>query len=196
MILAPAYCRQVGFAPRGSSDRSEPESSLDSTSLATADGAMETVVSSDLVLATLRVRSGPTLGASVAVRQPQATIGSDPAADVVLPDGSVARRHAQLRLRGGVWTYVDFGSPAGSQVDGEAVRGEALLAPGSSIRIGELDLAFAPQDRWQDSPPERRAEDRAPLLLMPHERSLWPTIAFGLVVCAGFIAVYFLLRNA
>jgi len=163
--------------------------------LAIADATMESGVVADLVLATLRVRSGPERGASVAVRQPQATIGSDPAGDVVIADTGVARRHAQLRLRGGVWTYVDFGSPAGSLVDGKEVRGEALLAPGSSIRIGETDLAFAPQDRWQDSPPERRAEDRAPLLLMTPERSLWPTVALVVVVCAAF-AAYFLLRNA
>jgi pSer/pThr/pTyr-binding forkhead associated (FHA) protein len=115
----------------------------------------------------------------------------------VLDAEGVARRHAQLRLRGGVWTFVDFGSPAGSAVDGIVVRGEAFLAPGSAVRVGAIEFAFAPSDRWQDSPPERRAEDRTPLLLLPPDsRPLWPTVLFVLAVCGAFAAAYFLLRSS
>jgi pSer/pThr/pTyr-binding forkhead associated (FHA) protein len=157
---------------------------------------MEPAPGSDRVLATLRVRSGLPTTAPFLVHQPQATVGSDPVSDVVVDGPGVARRHGQLRLRGGVWTFVDFGSQGGSSVDGNAVRGEALLAPGSSVRVGSVEMAFAPSDRWEDSPPDRRPEDLTPLLLFPPEsRNRWPTVAFALVVAGVLVAAYFLLRS-
>ena len=151
----------------------------------------------DPVLATLRVRSGLPGGLAVPVRLPQATIGSDPASDVVLAGDGVAPRHGQLRLRGGVWTYIDFGSEGGSLVDGHPVRGEALLAPGSAVRVGGVAMAFAPTDRWEDSPPERRLEERTPLLVVPNRRTrYWPSVAFLLVLAAAAIVAYLLLRNS
>lgn len=199
MIVAPAQGQgqRIGFAPAGSPAAQTSELLLDRTPRGATAAVMESGAGSDSALATLRVRSGLPAGATFPVRQSQATMGSDPASDIVLDGAGVAPRHAQLRLRGGVWTLVDFGSAAGSAVDGSAVRGEALLAPGSSVRVGSVEFAFAPSDRWQDSPPERRAGDRAPLLLLPPEpRSLWPTVAFVLAVCGMFVATYFLLRNA
>ena len=150
----------------------------------------------DQVLATLRVRSGLPGAPAVPVRMAQATIGSDPASDVVIAGNGVASRHGQLRLRGGVWTYTDFGSLGGSVVDGHPVRGEALLAPGSAMRVGEVSLAFAPVDRWEDSPPERRLEGRTPLLVLPHRRGgYWPNVAFVVVLAAAAVLAYFLFGN-
>jgi hypothetical protein len=77
------------------------------------------------------------------------------------------------------------------------VRGEALLAPGSAIRVGSVEFTFAPVDRWEDSPPERRAGERTPLVLLPPERhTFWPTAAFVLAICGAITAAYFLLRSA
>ena len=164
--------------------------------LGSANAVMESESRSDPVLATLRVRSGLPADATLPVRFSQATLGSDPSSDVVVDGPGVAARHGQLRLRGGVWTYLDFGSEGGSVVDGTAVDGEALLAPGSSVRVGAVEFAFAPLDRWDDSPVERRPRDRAPLLISPPERrNAWPTVAFVAVVCAMFVAAYFLLRG-
>jgi pSer/pThr/pTyr-binding forkhead associated (FHA) protein len=130
------------------------------------------------------------------VRLAQATIGSDPGSDVVVAGNGVAPRHGQLRLRGGVWTYIDFGSLGGSVVDGNPVRGEALLAPGSAMRVGDVSLAFAPVDRWEDSPPERRLEERTPLMVLPHRRSAnWRSVAFVGVLAAAAVLAYFLFRN-
>lgn len=161
-----------------------------------AAAVMESRPMPDSVLATLRVRSGLPGAAAVPVRRAQATIGSDPESDVVLAGEGVAARHGQLRLRGGIWSYTDFGSALGSVVDGQAVRGEALLAPGSSLRIGQVDLTFAPQDRWEDSPPERRHEERAPLLVIPHNRlPYWPSVGFVVVLAALAVFAYFLFRT-
>jgi pSer/pThr/pTyr-binding forkhead associated (FHA) protein len=153
-------------------------------------------VESEPVLATLRVRSGLSGVASVPVRRAQATIGSDSGSDLVVAGAGVAGRHGQLRLRSGVWTYTDFGSAEGSLVDGSPVKGEALLAPGSSVQLGAVTLAFAPQDRWEDSPPERRVAERTPLLVIPDRRKpYWPSIGFMLVLAGLAIFAYFLFRN-
>lgn len=170
---------------------------LDRTQARTEETTVASGFAADPVLATLRVRSGLPDSPTVPVRSAQATIGSDPASDVVLAGEGVAPRHGQLRLRGGVWTYTDFGSLGGSVVDGHPVRGEALLAPGSAVRVGEVSLAFAPTDRWEDSPPERRSEERTPLLVVPHRRTpYWPSVAFLIVVAAAAVVAYFLLRNS
>lgn len=170
---------------------------LDRNALEVIDDESGTPPAEDRVLALLRVRSGVPGLPALAVQRVQATVGSDPTSDVVVPSATVAGRHGQLRLRGGVWTYVDFGSDQGSMVDGEAVKGEVLLAPGSAVRLGQVDLAFAPQDRWEDSPPERRTEDRAPMVLLPpDDRSFWPTFGLVLMLFGVFVAAYFLLRKS
>jgi hypothetical protein len=185
--------RRIGFAAPGPPPAQTVELLLDRTPLGTT-----AVIDpgEDPVLATLRVRSGLAVTTTLPVRVPQATVGSDPVSDVVIDGPGVARRHGQLRLRGGVWTFVDFGTASGSSIDGNPVRGEALLAPGSSVRVGSVEMAFAPSDRWEDSPPERRAEDRSALLLLPPKSPVrWATVAVGLVVVGLVVAAYFLLRN-
>src|SRR5262245_58568688 len=107
-----------------------------------AESVIESGAGGDTVLATLRVRRGLSESSSLPVRRPQSVVGSDPASDLALAAPGVAPRHGQLRLRGGIWTYIDFGSPEGTLVDGDPVRGEALLAPGSAIRVGDVELAF------------------------------------------------------
>ena len=168
---------------------------LERMPLRDAESVTESGAGGDTVLATLRVRRGLSEKLSMPVRHPQSTIGSDPASDLPVEAEGVAPRHGQLRLRGGVWTYVDFGSVEGSRVDGDPVRGEALLAPGSALRIGAVEFAFDPQDRWEDSPPERRTSDRSPMIMFPPEPSTrWPLVLVGLAVIALLIAALFLLR--
>lgn len=149
------------------------------------------------ILATLRVRSGSRAGASLPVCRTVAAVGAIDGNDVVLDGPGVAARHAQLRLRGGVWTITDLGSLAGSAVDGEAVHGEALLAPGSAVTIGGVSLVFDPEDRWQDSAPERPLGERSTLLLIPAEnRASWPTALFVLAVFGVIVVLFFLFRTA
>ncbi|HEY3933158.1 MAG TPA: ABC transporter transmembrane domain-containing protein [Gemmatimonadales bacterium] len=149
-----------------------------------------------LPLAALRVRSGPHRGATLPVNGAIASVGADPANNLVVTGVDVAPRHGQLRLRGGVWTFSNFGGPAAAAVDGEPVHGEAVLAPGSLLRLGQVLVAFAPQDSWGDSRPARYADDPMPLVTMPVERAaFWPRIWFALAACALVTAIILLLRN-
>ena len=104
------------------------------------------------LLGVLVVRSGGTrVAPQVALRVPTIRLGRDEHNGVVIPHASVSSEHAELRLRGGVWTLADLGSLNGSWVDGEPVLGSLPLAPGSEIRLGEVVFAFGPRDRWEDS---------------------------------------------
>jgi Inner membrane component of T3SS, cytoplasmic domain len=111
------------------------------------------------VLAELFVRSGVGGVDRFSVCEATVRMGRAPDNGVVLVAPSVSPEHAELTLRGGLWTLRDLGSVTGSLVDGVAVQDAALLAPGSDIRLGEVRLAFDPRDRWEDSPIERAREE-------------------------------------
>jgi pSer/pThr/pTyr-binding forkhead associated (FHA) protein len=149
------------------------------------------------VLATLRVRSGSRAGTSLPLRRRVVSVGAVPGNDVVLDSPGVAPRHARLRLSGGVWTITALGPPDGLGVDGEVIREEAVLAPGSALRIGDVSLVFDPAEQWFDSTPERFTDDRStPLFLPSNERSLWRTALFVLGVIGVIVVLFFLLRTA
>jgi pSer/pThr/pTyr-binding forkhead associated (FHA) protein len=151
----------------------------------------------ETVLATLRVRSGSRAGARLPIRRSIASVGAIPGNDVVLDSPGVAPRHAELRLSGGVWTITPLGPPDGLGVDGEAVREDTLLAPGSALRIGDVSLVFDPSDEWQGPPPERSSDERStPFFLPANERRFWPTALFVLGIIGVIVVLFFLFRTA
>jgi pSer/pThr/pTyr-binding forkhead associated (FHA) protein len=98
------------------------------------------------VLGNFLVRSGVLKGQRLVVKTPVANIGRADYNDVVIPDESVSTTHAKLQRREGVWVLVDLDSTNGTFVDGERVQGEAPLAPGATVRFGEVSLVFEPTD--------------------------------------------------
>src|SRR6266571_5008049 len=46
----------------------------------------------------------------------------------------------------GIWVLVDLESTNGSFVDGERIKGDAPLAPGALVRLGDVQLVFEPTD--------------------------------------------------
>ena len=59
-------------------------------------------------------------------------IGRAPESDIVLDDGRVSRRHAELTWRGGTWVIHDIGSKNGTVLNGRAVE-RAQLRPGDFV---------------------------------------------------------------
>jgi pSer/pThr/pTyr-binding forkhead associated (FHA) protein len=98
------------------------------------------------VLAAFLVKKGDLQGQRLAVRSPVVNIGRADYNDLVLPDASVSTSHAKLQRREGVWVLSDLDSSNGTFVDGERVRGETALAPGSAVRLGDVHLAFEPAE--------------------------------------------------
>jgi pSer/pThr/pTyr-binding forkhead associated (FHA) protein len=68
-------------------------------------------------------------------------LGRSPTADVMLEHLSVSRRHAVVATRGEVVVVLDDRSLNGVVVNGERV-GEAVLAHGDEIRLGEVSIRF------------------------------------------------------
>lgn len=101
---------------------------------------------SSAALASFLVRSGALKGQRLAVRTPVVNIGRADYNDLVFPDESVSTTHAKLQRREGVWVLVDLDSTNGTFVDGDQIKGEAALAPGSTVRFGEIGTVFEPTD--------------------------------------------------
>ncbi|MDB4943951.1 MAG: domain containing protein [Labilithrix sp.] len=76
--------------------------------------------------------------ASVTVDRAPFVIGRSPgAADFVIDDGAVSRRHAVIERTESGWVVTDLGSTNGIIVDGTAVR-HAILRVGTVMSIGPL----------------------------------------------------------
>jgi pSer/pThr/pTyr-binding forkhead associated (FHA) protein len=182
MILARLPRRRIGFATPGIFDAVLARSTL--------EGSRQ--------LATLWLRdAAPDSPAELAVRQATARLGSEAGNDAVITGDGVGRNHAELHLRNGLWFVRDLGTEGGSWVDDEPVGNEALLAPGSSLRLGRTTLIFSPHDRWEDSAVEPSTAAEASLLfvLPEHRPSIWPRVLLvaGLLILA--FAVYLVART-
>ncbi len=91
--------------------------------------------------AMLVVVRGPNAGSRFLLDRDETTIGRHPDSDIFLDDVTVSRRHARLRLEGGVVTVEDQGSLNGSYVNGERVD-VGNLESGDELQIGRFKLLF------------------------------------------------------
>jgi pSer/pThr/pTyr-binding forkhead associated (FHA) protein len=85
---------------------------------------------------TLKLDSG---SRRVEVADDSVVLGRDAAAQVVVQDRSVSRRHARIERRGDVWFVVDQESSNGTFLDGKRVT-EAPLCDGQELRLGVVAL--------------------------------------------------------
>ena len=88
-------------------------------------------------MATLRLVPGS--GPPIEVSKDEALVGRDPGCDVVVPDGSVSRRHAKIQRRGEGFTVVDQGSANGTFIDSQRVA-EVTLKNGQELRFGAVSF--------------------------------------------------------
>jgi pSer/pThr/pTyr-binding forkhead associated (FHA) protein len=75
-------------------------------------------------------------------------LGRDPGNDVVLRSERVSRRHARITCADGVCRVEDLASSNGTFVNGERVT-QAVLRPGSRLRLGDMELTYATEGREQ-----------------------------------------------
>jgi pSer/pThr/pTyr-binding forkhead associated (FHA) protein len=201
--LAPAARRRVAFP----SPESRPQT------------AEEALLRQDAPVSELPVPmpEGPLLGVLVArqaagatperysVRQVPLTIGRGMGSGLVVPTPSVSEAHAELTLRDGVWLLRDLDSINGSWVDGEPVHGTLPVAPGSTIRLGEVELVLVPHDRQAvgnptadaGAPAAPRRRPAPPLLMEPTTTSSGPSLAAWAVVgvAAVLLVAFLILRS-
>ncbi len=80
------------------------------------------------------------------IRVPVVNVGRADFNDIVLAEPSVSTTHAKLQRRDGLWVISDLGSTNGTYVEGEPVEDETALAPGTTIRFGDVAVLFEPHD--------------------------------------------------
>jgi hypothetical protein len=70
------------------------------------------------------------------------SIGRLPECDLVLADGNVSRRHAEIRASSDGWVLIDLGSTNGTRVNGYPISAPHVLSPGDQISVGNNVLRF------------------------------------------------------
>jgi pSer/pThr/pTyr-binding forkhead associated (FHA) protein len=155
----------------------------------------------------LRFTAGPLAGRRVEVTS--ALVLGRQAADLVLEDPQVSRRHASVRPAGDALEVEDHGSLNGTWVNGARVGGATRLAPGDRVRLGDTVFEVegvavvaapteaspqpvAPPARPFDPAPQRPPRRRPGVAT----RRLTPTLlSFGtVVVTAVALVLYFAMR--
>jgi pSer/pThr/pTyr-binding forkhead associated (FHA) protein len=149
--------------------------------------------------------SGPLAGRQVEVTG-MLVLGRE-AADLVIDDPEVSRRHAGLRPAGGGLEVEDLGSLNGTWVNGTRIQGVVRLEPGDRVQLGDTSFEL-PQGRVEQtvasrrpvrmagqeafSPPAQRATRRPAVA----SRRLTPTLLSFAVVIATAVALvlYFAMR--
>ncbi|MDP9223030.1 MAG: DUF3662 and FHA domain-containing protein [Actinomycetota bacterium] len=77
----------------------------------------------------------------ISIANSPVTVGRLSINDIVLSDGNVSRRHAELRNEGGAWVLRDMGSTNGSLVNGKPAS-EYPLEDGDRLTLGSTHLVF------------------------------------------------------
>jgi pSer/pThr/pTyr-binding forkhead associated (FHA) protein len=127
-------------APRAGTH--EPSSGTD-PSLARAvsmDSAQRLGLSSGSALLEVLDESGE-LKEKISLASSPVTVGRLSVNDIVLGDGNVSRRHAELRSDGSEWILTDLGSTNGSLVNGKPAT-QQQLKDGDRLTFGSTDLVF------------------------------------------------------
>jgi len=105
--------------------------------------------------ARLRVLLGPDAGLEVEVPAVGVVVGADPAADVVLSDPAVSRRHCSLVPVADGFEVTDLGSRNGTLLDGVALQ-KANVPVGAVLRVGGTLLSLVPAEESINIPPSEK----------------------------------------
>jgi DNA-binding NtrC family response regulator len=107
--------------------------------------------------AVLQVSSGGAAGKRLASPAARLTVGSQEGNDLVLPDATVSRFHAELERAADGWRIRDLGSTNGTQVNGVRVL-DAYLGDQATLTFGATAVRFEVTQEQEDVPlhPEPR----------------------------------------
>ena len=107
--------------------------------------------------ARLRVLHGPDMGVEVTIPPVGVTVGADSAADFVVNDPSVSRRHCTIVPKGEGFAVTDLESRNGTFVDGVAIQ-KAVVPVGAVLRVGGTLIGLVPAEQHVVIPPSERSK--------------------------------------
>jgi hypothetical protein len=84
---------------------------------------------------------GP-IASEYAILKDEISVGRGEDNDIVIPHASVSRAHARLVRRDGGYELMDLNSTNGSFVNGQQVRGTAMVASGEQLRLGDIQFVL------------------------------------------------------
>ena len=96
-------------------------------------------------LGTLVVARGPNVGARITLSVGVTTLGRHPDSVIFLDDITVSRRHAEIRVEGGIHEIRDAGSLNGTYVNRQRIE-QAVLSSGDEVQVGKFKLVFVTRE--------------------------------------------------
>ena len=102
----------------------------------------------------LVVVDGPDRGRACRLGDAEATIGGDPACDLVLSDDRVSARHLGVRGQASRFVVRDLGSTNGTWYEGSRITGVTVPA-GTTLLVGRSALRIEPEAQPLDLPPSQ-----------------------------------------
>jgi pSer/pThr/pTyr-binding forkhead associated (FHA) protein len=85
---------------------------------------------------------GPGAGQVFALNKALLTIGRGSECDVVIADGSISRRHAQILWQETGWYVQDLGSRNGTAINGQRLTAPGRLEDGDTLTVGAVPLRY------------------------------------------------------
>src|SRR5437762_5308239 len=101
------------------------------------------MATSQSIVPTLQILSGPMTGRLYTLDREGTIIGRNPECEVVLQPKSVSRRHASILRKNDVFLLKDLGSTRGTFVNGQKLTQPVVLQDGHTIQTGEVLLSFS-----------------------------------------------------
>ncbi len=105
--------------------------------------------------ARLRVLHGPDAGFEIGIPPVGVVVGADPAADVVLADSAVSRRHCSIVPTAEGFEVTDLGSRNGTLLDGVSIQ-KAVVPVGAVLRVGATLMQLVPAEESVFIPPSMK----------------------------------------
>ena len=110
-------------------------------------GINTALVSPDQAHSRLILLSGRQVGREILLFEPMTTIGRIDENDVALPDISVSRHHAQLRLQhDGSFILIDLNSSNGTFHRNQQINQPTSVSPGDKVKFGNIECLIISSD--------------------------------------------------